>query len=300
MIVMKFGGAAFPDANGIFNVCKILDAYRENNEIVVVVSAMESVTDKLFEIVEYIKNKEIENALSILDLIRSNHLAAVDIINSQKDGVLVRIELIKLFSRLEYFIKGLAKKRITPARIDYITSFGERFNVMLVAEALKQSGIRACPVDAVNLLATTHEFGNAVPLGREHQHYLDIILYPLIENGIIPVVTGYIGYSQDGCTTTFARGGSDLSASYLANFLDADAVYLWKDVQGFYSTDPKKNEDAELFTVLSYDKAEQLAKRGANIIYYKALYPVREKSIPIYIKSYVDPSSEGTIIGQIT
>ncbi|OGK14431.1 hypothetical protein A3H80_04795 [Candidatus Roizmanbacteria bacterium RIFCSPLOWO2_02_FULL_37_19] len=294
---MKFGGAAFANGNNILNIAKIVKDYKKRNrDIVIVASAMEGVTDKLFLIGELLKKKQLKKALNILHIIKKQHISALKIVSRKEEGIRIEIEMIKLFSQLENYVKNISMKDITPARIDFLVSFGERFVIRLVTEALERSGVPAYPIDASNILATTHNFGNAIPLPRIKQNYLDQILTPLVKRNIVPVVTGYIGYSGDGCTTTLGRGGSDLTATFLANFLDAQAIYLWKDVLGFYNDDPHKNKKATLFEKLSYDKAEKLAKNGAKVVYYKAILPVRKKRIPIYVRSYLKPQERGTTI----
>src|SRR3989344_1709535 len=249
MIIMKFGGAAFANGNNILNIAKIVKDYKKRNrDIVIVASAMEGVTDKLFLIGELLKKKQLKKALNILHIIKKQHISALKIVSRKEEGIRIEIEMIKLFSQLENYVKNISMKDITPARIDFLVSFGERF------------------------------------------------LTPLVKRNIVPVVTGYIGYSGDGCTTTLGRGGSDLTATFLANFLDAQAIYLWKDVLGFYNDDPHKNKKATLFEKLSYDKAEKLAKNGAKVVYYKAILPVRKKRIPIYVRSYLKPQERGTTI----
>ena len=163
-------------------------------------------------------------------------------VDKRLQAVKIESELINLISRLKNFIKNVSNKKITRARIDYIVSFGERLSSPIVANALEMCGMTAYPIDASFIIATNSRFGNAVPLYKESQQYINQILFPLIKNNVIPVVTGYIGFTHGGCTTTLGRGGSDLTAAYLANLLSANALYLWKDVEGFYSEDPHKNK----------------------------------------------------------
>ena len=293
MIVMKFGGASLSDADTMMKLVDIVDRYHKKHGVVVIASAMFGVTDQLFEIGELLKAKKLDDALAVLDDIEKKHFSALKKVMRKNDSR-AKIELIKTFSHLENFIRNISKKRITKARIDFLVSFGERLSIRVFAEALEKAGLPSYPVDASNILATTHDFGNAIPLPRNQQKHLDEIIPPLIDSRIIPVVTGYIGYSEDGCTTTLGRGGSDLTATFLANFLNAESVYLWKDVPGFYDKDPKKNADAQLFHELTYDKAEKLAMNGAKVIYFKAIEPLRKKKIPLFVKSYLDTDARGT------
>lgn len=296
MIVMKFGGASLSTSSEILNTCKIVKNYLKKDKVILVVSAMKDVTDQLFEIVEHIRKKDLNQALKNISLIKDHHVKTLRSIKPDSEGIKAEVEIYKLVGLMGCFVKNISKKGTTTARTDYIVSFGERLSCRIVTEALEQQGISAYPLDGSFILATTDEFGNALPLYGKSQNSIKQILLPLIQNNIVPVITGYIGFTHDGCTTTLGRGGSDLSAAFLANFLNAKAVYLWKDVLGFYEEDPHKNKRAKLFKTLDYKSAEKLAKKGAKIIYYKAIAPVRKKHIPIYVKSFLNPQAVGTTI----
>lgn len=296
MIVMKFGGASLSKAEGMMQACSIVKTYWKKEKVVLVVSAMKGVTDALFQVCEYLKQKKVKSALSLVNNIKKQHIDALQAFDHQPQAVKIESDIINLVSRLTNFIKNASRKKITPARVDFIVSFGERLSCLMVADALELIGMSAHPIDASNIIATNDDFGNAIPLYKKSQYHIHEILVPLLKNNIIPVVTGYIGFTHDGCTTTFGRGGSDLSAAYLANLLDAKGLYLWKDVDGFYSDDPHKNKGAKRFTTLSFQSAKKLARNGAKIIYYKAIDPVREKNIPIFVKSFIHPEDSGTII----
>ena len=295
---MKFGGASLSTSDGILKACRIIKKYWREEKIVLVVSAMKGITDKLFLVSEYLKKNNIKEALKLIEDIKRSHIKALYEFDFRPQAVKTESEIINLISRLTNFINNISQKRITPARVDFIVSFGERLSCPIVANALEMNGMPAHPIDASHIMATNNDFGNAIPLYKKSQHHINEILVPLINNNIIPVVTGYIGFTHDGCSTTLGRGGSDLSASYLANLLGAKALYLWKDVKGFYDVDPNKNKNAKKFMKLSYKKAKALAKKGAKIIYYKAIEPVKNKNIPIYIKSFIDPEEIGTTVGK--
>ena len=296
MIIMKFGGASLSKSDGINKVCQIIKEYAAKEKIVVVVSAMKGVTDDLYCVADFLKQKKFRSAMEKVGDIKKEHFNSLSVIKSKSKAVKVESELISIVSRLENFVRNAAKKEITQARIDYIVSFGERLSCPIVAGALESHGMMAHPIDASFVLATNHSFGNAIPLYKKSQDHINQILFPLVKNGIIPVITGFIGFAADGCTTTLGRGGSDLTAAYLANLIKAKALYLWKDVDGFYTDDPLKDRQAPLFTKLSYYQAEKMAKDGAKIIFYKASRPVARKKIAIYIKSFINPKAAGTVI----
>lgn len=297
MIVMKFGGASLSDAKNIEITCRIVREYQRKHKVILIVSAMQGVTDQLFLIVELLKAKQVKEALTVLTKIKQMHFDALAEISASRLTIKTKIELYRLFYQLEYYLKNIAQKEITPARADYIVSWGERASCRIVTEALENAGMPAYALDASTFLATDDDFGNAVPIYTKSQKYIKQILLPLIENEIIPVITGYIGFTHDGCTTTLGRGGSDLSAAFIANFLDAEGLYLWKDVPGFFDRDPHKYLDAKRYDNLSYAQAEKLCQDGAKVIYYKAIKPVQKKRIPIYVKSFISPEQIGSVIG---
>src|SRR3990167_4919665 len=291
MIVMKFGGASLADIRNIRLTCTIVKKFSKKNKIILVVSAMKGVTDKLYEITSLIRGKKLEKALKLFQNIKKDHLITLKVINKKQRAIKVQIELIKLFELLEIFLRNVHRKEMTKAREDYIVSFGERFSCRLIAEALERYHVLAYPIDASYIMATTSQFGNARPLYKKTEDQIRVILYPLIHNNIIPVITGFIGFSHDGCTTTLGRGGSDLSAAFFAGYLNAKALYLWKDVGGFFSANPKEDKNAKLLTNMSYSEAYRMAKKGAKVIYHKAIAPVKRKKIPIYIRSFLDPNA---------
>lgn len=296
MIVMKFGGASLSETKNIGKTCDIVATYAKKGKVVLVVSAMKGVTDQLYRIVNHLQSKKLSSALRILEHLKQLHMSTLSSVTDRPDGVKVEIELTKLFGLLENFIRNAAQKEITKAREDYIVSFGERLSSRIVAEALENNNLLAYPIDASYLMATTDQFGNALPISSKSKNPIKTVLLPLLNKNIIPVITGFIGFTHDGCTTTLGRGGSDLSAAFFANFLNASGLYLWKDVEGFYTNDPHKDKEARLYKKLSYRKAEMMAKEGAKIIYYKAIKPIQTKKIPLHVKSFLHPQAEGTVI----
>ncbi len=294
---MKFGGASISSTPAILNTCSIIKEFNKKNTIVLVVSAMQGVTDQLYEVVAHTKQKKLRRALDLVRKIKAQHLDTLYALNQTPHAAKVASKFIHLTSRLENFVQHITKTpKITDAQIDFIVSVGERMSCQLIADALEANGTMACSIDTSYVIATNNTFGKAKPLYKGSQKHVFEILSPLLDNKIIPVISGFIGFAPDGRITTLGRGGSDLSASYLANLLNADGVYLWKDVDGFYSADPRKDPTASRFTKMNYKDAHKYAKGGAKILYPHAISPAQRKKIPIYIKSFIDPYSTGTII----
>ncbi|QQG44085.1 MAG: aspartate kinase [Candidatus Roizmanbacteria bacterium] len=293
MIIMKFGGAALARAANILITSQIIKKYSAEAKLVIVVSAMKGITDKLTEVVNCLNNRQIKKGLIILANIKNIHLSTGKSLNV---SVKTQFRIKLLLNNLGRFIINNRNKKITADKIDYILSFGERLSCLIISNTLKLQDIIVCPIDASQLLATDGKFGKAKPLNYKKQESIKKMLQTLIENNITPIVTGFIGYAPDGRITTLGRGGSDLTAAYLANLLNADALYFWKDVDGFYVDDPKKNSQSLMFNNLSYKKAEILTKNGAKILHHQTISHIEKNNIPIYIKNFLNPKATGTLI----
>jgi len=181
---------------------------------------------------------------------------------------------------------------------DYILSFGERLSAPIFSACLNSLG-----VDSIDLtggdagIVTDKNFGRAKPLQKSYEMIKER-LEPLLAKGCVPVVTGFIGSTQNGITTTLGRGGSDLTATLIASALDVDEVWLWKEVDGIMTADPKIVPNAKVIPEISYQEAMELSHFGAKILHPKALEPVMRKKIPVRIKNTFNPDVEGTVIGE--
>lgn len=298
MIVMKFGGASLSNTENINNVCQIVKEYLLQNKVILVVSATKGTTDKLIKISEYLTNGEKGKALNLAEKIGNDHRELLQNIGNTANTIQTEHKLEILLSGLQKFISHFNNEVIMLDQSDFIISLGERLSCLLVSLALQTNNIASQPIDTSKLLATNDKFGRASILSKNKQTKLTQTLLPLIAKDILLVVSGFIGFAPDGRITTLGRGGSDLTAAYLAAFLNAKKLYLWKDVDGFYTDDPNKNNCAQLLHKISYEKAEKMAKNGAKILYHKAVNHVEKNNIPIHIKSFLSPTVAGTIISK--
>jgi aspartate kinase len=185
---------------------------------------------------------------------------------------------------------------VTPRAMDAITSLGERISARVLAALLRQRGGRSEALDATELIVTDDTFQGAVPLMDATQAQVSVRLWPLSEQGIIPVVTGFIGATEDGVTTTLGRGGSDYSAAILGVCLGADEVWTWTDVDGVMSADPRLVPDARVIPTLSYSEVGELAYFGAKVLHPRTIRPVVEHGIPLWVKNTFNPTCPGTRI----
>ncbi|MBU0618608.1 aspartate kinase [Patescibacteria group bacterium] len=296
MIVMKFGGTALADGKRILATAKIIKDYSAQHRLICVVSAMKGMTDRLYAVIDSLKNKQEKKPFSLINEIYQDHLQALNEINSGPEAMVVKRELKNSCDLLSMFARHIQGGQITSARIDYLVAFGERLSCKLTAEALKTLGKKALAIDAADFLATTKEFSKATPILLKTEDKLVDAILNLTKEDFIPVITGFIGFAEDGCTTTLGRGGSDLSAAVIANVINARQLVLWKDVNGLYDQDPKKTRRAKFIAEATYEEAEAVIKRGAKVVYLPALEPVRDKEIPVLIKNFNQPKAEGTKI----
>jgi aspartate kinase len=185
--------------------------------------------------------------------------------------------------------------------VDQAIAIGERLSALLVSAVLESRGIAAEAVDAAEAIVTDDDFGSASPLMEETTEKARGRLLPALKAGRIPIVTGFNGATRDGRPTTLGRGGSDFSGAILAAALDAEEVWIWTDVDGILSADPRVVADARVLPEVTYNEAAELAYNGAKVLHPRTLAPLAERRIPVWIKNSFDPSKPGTrIVAQIT
>ncbi|MDO8573665.1 MAG: aspartate kinase [Candidatus Daviesbacteria bacterium] len=296
LLVMKFGGTSVGGSKPIKRVASLVEKYtREGNSLVVVVSAIRGVTNSLVEMGNFIKqNRRLDLELSLEDIFY-RHLEVASNLNLPHP---LRASLDDKIEELFFGLHSLALnlKETPPKSLDRILSYGERLNVPIVQAALSARGVFAEALDASKIIETDTNFGFASPnMERTEQHVKNIV-EPMIEMGMIPVVTGFIGSTMYGDITTLGRGGSDYTASILGRVLGADEVWIWTDVDGVYSDDPRKNPNAQLLTELSQIKAHQMAMAGARVLYPKTVEPLIGTQTVLRVKNTFDPESPGTKI----
>jgi len=187
-------------------------------------------------------------------------------------------------------------RELTPRTLHSISSLGERLLAPLAAAALEELGTRSEAIEATELIVTDPYHGGAEPLMEPTHERSEARLRPLLEKGIVPVVTGFIGASSDGVLTTLGRGGSDYSATILGAALHADEIIIWTDVDGVLTADPRLVPEARTIPEISYREAAELAYFGAKVLHPKTLRPVMPAGIPVWIRNSFAPERAGTKI----
>jgi aspartate kinase len=299
-IVMKFGGTSLATGENIRRVAKIVaDSVKKGYRVVVVVSALAGVTNQLVEEAEQAKEKGEKQIQEFTRKLVEKHVATVvKAIESKSIQKEVEEVIKKTVNELEKVLTGICYVgEITPKSRDYVLSFGERLAAPIVWGALRDLKLPTqCFTGKEAGIVTDENFGEASPLMNVTTHQVKGRLEPLLEKKVVPVVTGYMAATQDGVITTLGRGGSDYTATILSVALAADEVWIWTDVDGIMTTDPKIVQSAKMLPQLSYGEAAEMAIFGAKAMHPSALEPVIEAQIPVRIRNVFNPENSGTLI----
>jgi aspartate kinase len=295
MIVCKFGGTSVGDAEAIARTAAIVRG-RLDRSPVVVTSALAGTTNRLIEIAEQAARGRLIVALSIIEELRTRHFVAIESLGVGDDDDLVT-DTGALFDELAHLAEALSVLGdATPRSHDAVASMGERLAAPIVAAALARIGVPAVFVDARRVMATSAEYGRAEPRQDEIAIACRAHLLPLVREGNVPVLGGYIGATADGVTTTLGRGGSDYSASLLGAAMEAEAIEIWTDVDGMLTADPRVVPDAQLIEHIRFDEAAELASFGAKVLHPNTIAPAVRKGIPVYVFNSRRPEGKGTRI----
>ena len=300
LLVMKFGGTSMGNAERMRVAAGIIVEQQER-PVVVVVSAMSKVTDLLLETMRRAELGDRVVVQANLKNLLARHLETVDQLLDAPEAAQFRVdagEAVKaLITEFERIAGGIAMLGERPPRsVDEAVAIGERLSSVLLAHYLQSIGVEASAVNAAEVIVTDAVFGNASPQMGPTRVKCTERLLPLLEQGVLPVVTGYNGATIDGRPTTLGRGGSDFSASILAASLEAEELWIWTDVDGIMSADPRLVEDVAILHEVTYAEAAELAYNGAKVLHPRTLAPLVEKQIPVWSKNSFAPHKPGTKI----
>jgi aspartate kinase len=308
-IVMKFGGSAIDSVDKIKNVAELIKKYKSHlgqqdgstrpNEIVIVVSALRGMTDNILKICEKVRKGLRQPIYEFVQHTRDAHLQIIENgIGSDSLKIEARAKILPILDELRDVLEGLVLlSEVTPKSIDYLLSFGERLSTPLVCFSLLDYGLKSKSLTAKDIgLLTNSDFGEASPLMDTTKLRVSRSLELLLKEDVIPVVTGFIGADQNGNFTTIGRGGSDYSATIIGSSIQADEVWLWSDVDGLMTADPKIVTNAKVLNEVSFTEAMEMALFGAKYIHPRALEPVIEAKIPVRIRNTFNTQNIGTLI----
>ena len=296
--VMKFGGTSVGDAACIARTAKIIAQGARAGGCVAVVSAMSGVTNKLIEAANLAQAGNAGEATAILFALREQHDSALTTLTDKdSERVEVRKILEEVLAEGHRLCDGTALLReLTPRTLDAVSSLGERLSAPLVSLAVRELGFASAAFAATELIVTDAYHGGAEPIMDLTREKSQARLRPVLEKGVVPIVTGFIGATSVGQLTTLGRGGSDYSATILGAALDADEVIIWTDVDGVLTADPRLVSEAKTIPEISYREAAELAYFGAKVLHPKTLKPVVQAAIPVWIRNSFQPEREGTKI----
>jgi aspartate kinase len=306
MIVMKFGGTSVGSIAAFSAVAKIViekqraQATTPRPGVVVVTSAMSGVTNLLIDAAHKAAHGDTTSSAEIIATIRQKHTQVLDhFLGEANERTALQSHLDNKVQELERICGGIAVLgELTPRGLDLVSGLGERINAPILAAVLRSQGVAAQAVDAVEIVVTDSVFGGADPLMELTSERSRARLLPLVAQGVVPVVTGFVGANRAGIPTTLSRGGSDYSAGILGAVLDADEIQIWTDVNGVMTCDPRIVPTARSIRQLSYEEVGELAYYGAKVLHPKTVIPAIQKKIPVRVLNTFEPGHPGTVISE--
>ncbi|MDP4683704.1 MAG: aspartate kinase [Crocinitomicaceae bacterium] len=297
MKVFKFGGASVKDANAVRNVSDILNLF-SGEKITVVVSAMGKTTNKLEEIVKAYSKNEPKIFKALVDDIYEFHMNIM--------GELFLERHYTLYNDIEDVFEKLRARFNQPFpdnysfEYDQIVSLGEVISSKIVASFLFEKGLSATWADARKLVRTNNLYQEGNVDWAKTEELIETRFLPVFQSFDIQVTQGFVGHTPEGFTTTLGREGSDYTAGIFAYCTNAESVTIWKDVPGMLNADPKWFDNTIKLDSISFKEAIELSYYGASVIHPKTIKPLQNKKIPLYVKSFIDPSASGTVIQEST
>ena len=299
--VLKFGGTSVKDANMFTNVANIVSNQYNEHEILVVLSAMAGVTNKLVDVLRQENLNEEKIPVFVRDMSVLHQTVIEEVINDKQIKKEISDAVEAKIAKLSRFLTGLAAiGEATLKNRDFVLSFGERLSAKILYGVLKDRKISTdlFETDKIGMI-TDGAYENATPLLPQIEKNFQTTVIPHIKTGKVLVFTGFFGSDAKGNPTIFGRGGGDYSAAIVGYAVNADAVEIWTDADGFMSADPRIVKNARIISEMNYSEAAELAFFGAKVLHHRTVEPARLKNIPILIKNTFDPAKEGTKISGI-
>ncbi|AEA42930.1 aspartate kinase [Fluviicola taffensis] len=293
MNVFKFGGASVKDANAVRNVSHILSLFPKGN-LIVVVSAMGKTTNAMEEIVDSLRKKDEKRYLELVEDRYQFHQLIVAELFPEKH-YFIHQQMDELFETLKNRFQLPISDNYN-FEYDQIVSLGEVLSSMILEAFMKEEGHSTIWVDCRKIIRTDHEYREGEVDWAKTQELVNERLLPLFKEKRIAITQGFIGHTSEGFTTTLGREGSDFTAGILAYCTNANGVTIWKDVPGMLNADPKWFDDTIKLEKISFKEAIELSYYGASVIHPKTIKPLQNKGIPLYVKSFINPNAEGTVI----
>ncbi len=300
LIVMKFGGTSVGTAERIRQSARLVVEGAQQHQVTVVVSALSGVTDLILRSVTAARKGAESDVESLLREMEVRHQTVMDALLEGSEREPVRKQVHGVIDEFRSFCRAvLLLRSTTPQVLDVALPMGEEMSAYIFAATLRQLGAKGEFVDSSRVLLTDDRFGDASPDMEGTRRNAVEVLLPLLQAGSIPVVTGFSGANSKGQPTTLGRGGSDSSATIIGAALDCDEVWIWTDVDGVLTADPRICPGARSLPEITYAEAIELSYYGAKVIHHKAMRPVMDAGIPIWIKNSFQPRAVGTKIAAV-
>jgi len=298
VVAFKFGGSSLLGAERMLHAARLVGQAAKVSKVAVVVSAMKGVTDHLLSIEKALARGKLAHARREAEVVLELHLEVLqDLRLDEENDRRMRHELQLLGCDLLHVVLSWKDGAASAESSDRLASFGERLSARLFAAALEKLKFASVPVTSSEFVLTSDTFRDAQPHLEQSRQRGRKILLPLLTEGAVPVVTGFIGATPDGRITTLGRNSSDFSGAIVAYVVDADELVIWTDVDGIYSANPQESAEARLLHELSYDEAHALARGGAKVLHPKVLPLAAESEMVVWVRNTFNPQARGTRIG---
>ncbi len=292
MEVFKFGGASVRDAENIRNVGNIIQRKRKG-KLLVVVSAMGKMTNALEKVITAFYNTNLEETEKVLEEVKQYHSKEINTLFDSQDEILS--DVMSVFEKGMNYLRQ-SNKEDYDKDYDQIVTCGELASTKLVAAYLTKQGLASTWLDAREVLHTDDTYREGKVDWKTTNAAIQSQVNSIFEQSDVVVTQGFIGKSPEGLTTTLGREGSDYTASIFSYCLDAESMSIWKDVPGILTGDPRRFSNLTKIDRLSYGEAIEMTYYGAKVIHPKTIKPIQNKSIPLHVRSFIDPDGDGTII----
>lgn len=297
VVAFKFGGTSLLGAKRMLHAANLVKDAARTSRVAVVVSAMKGVTDQLLAVANLVDSGKLTEAKRKADSLLRLH---ADVLSELQ---LDELDHQRVWHDLRLLGRDLLHEVSSPAHAsseavhDSLASFGERFSARLFAAALDACDVPAVPVTSSEFVLTCDTFRDAKPDMEETRRRGRDLLQPLLDSGLVPVVTGFVGATHDGRVTTLGRNSSDYSGAIIAHVVDADELVIWTDVDGVYTANPNESSEARLLHELSYEEAHALAAAGAKVLHANVLPLAAETEMVVWVRNTFNPEFRGTRIG---
>jgi len=296
-LVMKFGGTSVGSADALTKATQIIkEARAQYPRVVVITSAMSGVTDLLLKSATLATQGNVDSLPTVESNLREKHFSAANaLIQDGKRCESTKLEVSRLIESLVNLCRAIAVLgEASPRALDAVASLGERMSVRLLGAVVESAGVRVKAIESSEFVVTNSHFQSASPDFQATTERTRQCLDPLLEQGIVVITTGFIGATPEGVVTTLGRGGSDFSAGIIGSVLPADEVWIWTDVDGVMTADPRLVASARTLPEISYSEVAELAYYGAKVLHPKTIRPLVEAGIGLRICNTFNPSHPGT------